>query len=200
MGVNQAIHRLQHPEGDQRFHPVFKLRLAWEFSIETWYEECISDVLAIPFIELSASDYRDLEPNLTEIIWTIRMRCLRHRQELIPYLPDALHHTNCTDRGHCVRDWQTAYSAAMLFFAHTRTFYTGREVFQKLSSVEIPSFNPDCRRLTITELESTGILWREESFIQKGAELIKSFLTSNRPQLPRPEPRIIPSSSPDHIS
>jgi hypothetical protein len=199
MGMDQALYRLRHPEGDLRFHPVFKLRLAWEFSVESWYEECIRDVLAIPFIELCAEDYRDLEPKLTEIILAIRARCHRHRLELVPYLPDALHHTTCADRGRCVRDWQIAYSAAMLFFTHTRTFYTGREVFQKLSVVEIPSFNAECRRLTIAEMENTGILWCEEAFIQKGSEVIKTFLMSERPCSHRPEPRFIsPTPQPNN--
>jgi hypothetical protein len=167
------------------------LRLAWEFQAEEWYEDCLKEILASPPIELVAEDYRDLEPTLTHALLHIRNRCLKHRLELIPYILEATHASNCRDRGRCERDWGTAYSAAMLFYAHTKKFYTGREIFEKLGKVEIPGCQPECRKLTMDELGGSGVMWKEEQFVAKGVETSVGLLKNTRPLLPRPKPRYL---------
>lgn len=195
IGFDQAFDFLRYPSLHitQHLAPVNKLRLAWEFELEDWYDECIRDLFAIPFVELSEEDIAELEPVLVRLVYNVRGKVHRHRLELVPYLPEAIHHRSCPDCGRCVRDWQNAYSQAMLFFAHTRKFFSGREVFTKISQVDIPSFHKECRTLTLTDLESKELLWREELLIANGVEVIKSVIKSRRPSLPRPEPRFLPS-------
>lgn len=188
-GVEEAFDVLKIPQNSSRLNPVYKLRLAWEYSLEKWYDECINDVLQ--YMDLSPEDIRDLEPKLTSLVLCIRDRCQRHRHELVPYLPNTIHHPTCTNNAACITNWQVAFSSAMMFYIHTSKRYTGRDVFTKLQKVDIPDFHPECRRLTMAELESNGILWKEEEFLQKGASAFKSTLISTRPSFPRPEPRFI---------
>lgn len=157
--------------------------------VEGWYEECILDILALPPMELTSNDVSDLDPDIFAAFLAVRARVSRHRLELIPFIPDAIHDMSCTDRGRCSRDWTSAYSHAMLYFAHTRRFYTGREVFDKLKRIETSAIYEDCRRLTIQEVESKGVLWKEETFIRAGADNIKMLLTTTRPKTTRPSPR-----------
>lgn len=188
-GLEQAIDALKNPTGPTRFEPCFKLRLAWEYSVESWYEECILDILALPPMEIRKEDVDDLESAISAAIITVRARIARHRLELIPFIPDVIHDADCSDRGRCSKDWTSCYSFAMLYFAHTRRFYTGREVYQKLKKIEPPSLYEGCRRLTIEDIENRGVLWKEETFIRAGVEAIKQILGSTRPRTLRPNPR-----------
>jgi hypothetical protein len=80
----------------------------------------------------------------------------------------------------------------MLFFAHTKRFYTGREIFGKLRTIEIPGCNPECRKLTMDELETSEVMWKEEQIIAKGTESMRRLLVNIRPVMPRPKPRYLP--------
>lgn len=184
--------------GETQFNPYYALRLAWEFNLEDWYEDTIRTILNNPFFELTTQDVRDIEPKITAIVLSVRMRCHRHRLDLIPYTPEMVHDPSCRDQAACASDWRTAYSSATFVFAQTRKYYSGREVYQELNSMEIPSIREDCRRLTLDEIESKGVLWREEHFIEKAFDAIKSVLVNERPYLPRPNPRYI--STNDHFS
>lgn len=192
-GIEQSLSALMKPSGTLRFEPCFKLRLAWEYMIEDWYEECLLDILALPPMELRVDDMNDVEAEVFAALLATRTRVARHPLELIPFIPDAAHDLSCTDRGRCSRDWTSAYSHAMLYFAHTRRFYTGREVFDKLKKIEPPVIYEDCRRLSIQEVENKGVLWKEETFIRAGTENIKKLLKSARPKSARPIPRFFES-------
>ena len=186
-----ALTHLKESVNGQQLNPYNLLRLVWEFDIVEWYEECILDILHNPFLELTTLDVCEMEPKITAIILTARMKCHRHRLELIPYLPGVIHDPRCQDHASCARDWKTAYSGAMLFFTQTLKFISGRDVFRKLSSVQIPSLGTECRRLTLDEINSTGTLWKEEYFIEEAVVAIKSVLRTERPSSPRPEPRFL---------
>lgn len=187
-GIDAGIHFLSNPaEGE--FKTSFKLRLAWQYNITEWIDSSIAELLTPPFDELTTYEVDDLESEIVMIIVACRERISRHRLELIPYLPDAVHTASCPNRGTCFKNWQTAFSSSMLYFTHTRRFYSGREVFKKLQSLDITNFNPECRRLTLEALESSGVLWREESFINIASESIKKVLARGGPRTPRPEPR-----------
>jgi len=190
-GVKDALLNLQNLEDGKALHPVFRLRLAWQYELDFLYDSAIRDVLSLPFAELTVEDIQDLEPRLLTILLAIRDRCHRHRMELVPYVPNATHDATCTDNKQCEKDWRIAYSMSMLLFTHSRKYYTGREVFHKLSTLEIPSLLKICRRLTFTTLEVNRVLWREEVIIEKGHEAIRNVLLSQRPVTPRPEPRFI---------
>lgn len=188
-GVEQAISALKFPSGPNRFEPCYKLRIAWEYSINDWLEDCILDVLALPPVDISEPDFSDLEAAISSAIMTVRQRIARHRLELIPFIPDVIHATTCIDRGRCSKDWITSYQFAMLYFAHTRRFYTGREVYDKLKKMEPPALYEGCRHLTLADIETRGVLWKEETFIRAGTEAIKKILLSTRPRSSRPSPR-----------
>lgn len=196
VGIEQAADYLKHPIDGKQLTPFFRLRLAWEFRLESWYKDCIREVLQFPFLDITADDISIMEPKVIEAIFGVRARCQRHRMELIPYVRDAIHDSSCQDRVRCSKAWQSAYSSAMLLFAQIRKFHTGREVFQKLFKVEIPHFFENCRQLTLNELESKGILWREETIVERGCEAIAKILSSERPRYPLPEPQFYSGDPP----
>lgn len=193
-GIQQALYHLRAPKGGDQFCPIFKLRLAWQFLAEDWYDECIRDVLKPPYKDLTAEDLSDLECDLASVILRIRSRCSRHRLELVPYTAEVFHHVTCPDQGICAKNWRRAFSAGMLFYTHTVKFYTGRDIFTMIKKVEIPGLQSECRRLTMEELETKGVLWREEVFAQRGVEEVKKLLLNSRPTCPRPKPRFITNS------
>lgn len=187
-GFEQAVMALETP-AEGPFAPAFKLRLAWEFDIESWYDEPIRALLTCPYDEITALDLKELESDIAAVVIAARFRCLKHRNELVPFTPEAIHCHECPDRGGCVKNWQTAFQAAMLFFTHTRKYYSGRDVFAKLNCLDIPCFSPRCRELTMQELEVSGVLWREETFIAGAAADIHQILQSLKPERPQNEPR-----------
>lgn len=191
-----AIEKLENPvEG--KLHPASMLRLGWHYNVFIWFKPCIQELLAPYFKELGPLDMDDLESDILSIISQTRVRILKHRFELIMYCPDAMHVPDCHNRGACVKNWQLAFSSAMLFFAHTRKVFSGREVFEKLSSVDIPNFNPGCRRLTLDTLEVNGVLWREEAFRDLAIDAITNVLKCKRPKTPCPPRRFITSPTSD---
>lgn len=193
VGVDAALSVLQRPflPGGQEFAPCYKLRLAWTFDIEDWYMDILDKILAFPPIQFTQHDFNDLGGELSETISKARVRASRHRLELIPFIPEAQHHAGCVDRGRCGRDWANAYSTAMLFFAHTRRFYSGREVYAKLGQIEVPTVHESCRRLTLHEVSARGVLWKEEAFMQEGKDECLQLLRTTRPPKARPSPRYI---------
>lgn len=191
MGTEQAIHYLMVKKHENRFNPIFKLRLVWHFSLEKWYDDAIKDALFFPFPALTAEVLNDLEPKLAEIIVTLRDRFIRHRLDLITHVHEVKHDSSCEDAFDCAKDWRVAYSSAMLFLGQTRKFFTGREVFRKLEALAIPSMNALCRDHTLNEMESKGFLWKDEQFIQAASEAIKTTLLNERPKQNLPEPRFI---------
>lgn len=193
-GIDAAVKYLNDPpEGP--FKPAFKLRLAWQFRIREWFDSCITELLTHPWDELSPSDYSDLGSDIVYAIVATHKRCLRHRSGLIPYLPEVVHSDECTDRGNCNKNWTLAFSSAMLFYTNTRKYYTGREVYERFVAANIPNLNPRCRDLTLTRIQETGVLWKEEHFIQKALANIKERLESTNPPHPRPPPRYLSSFS-----
>lgn len=189
MGLIEARHALLYPAGHIRFEPCYKLRAAWEVSFEEWYDDCILDILALPPMEITEDDVRDLGHEVAGEITANRLRVAQHRLALVPSIPEVVHHSECPDRKRCSNDWAFVYSAAMTFIAHMKRFYTGREVFEKFKEIESPLIYEKCRRRTFARIGNRGFLWKEEEIISEGAEIIKRILIASRPTNPRPPPR-----------
>lgn len=196
VGVKDALSILRNPPGNQVFAPCFKLRLAWQFMVEDWYQECVDDIFGFPPLEFNHNDFNDLGGEVSAAINSARVRVYRHRLELIPFIPEPAHASNCVDRGRCARDWSHAYSTAMLFFAHTRRFYTGRDVFSRLKAMEVASPLEECRKMTLTDISDRGVLWKEEQFLEEGKLVVLDLLRSTRPTSIRPKPRYVPKDDP----
>jgi hypothetical protein len=186
IGAEEARDNILHPKDGKLLAPGYKLR---EYSIEEWYDECIQGMVKLPFVDLIPGDVRGMECDLTSEILRIRIQCQQYRPQLVTYLPDPKHHSTCKNRGICTRNWQSTFSDASLLFSHISQFKTGREVFEKLKSIDVPGFHPECRKLAFNELESSGILWGEETIPKIEAESVKRILMKVKPILPRPEPR-----------
>lgn len=183
------------PPGFTRFPPCFKLRLAWQYQVEDWLDECIMDIIALPPLVLDRDDHRDLEEDVIVALNTCHESVRQHRMELIPYIPEPKHVAECKDRGRCARDWTTSYASAMLLFAHTRHYYSGREVFDKLKTIEVHTVHDACRKLTLADIEKRCVLWKEEVILEEGKAKIRSLLLNSRPMHPRPPVRLVDQSS-----
>lgn len=194
-GVEAALTILRNPGGSIRFPPCYKLRLAWQYQVEDWYDECVMDIISLPPVVLEREDLRDLEESITVVINEISERVRKHRLELIPYIPEPKHTSTCLDPGRCARDWSISYATAMLLFAHTRHYYSGREVYDKLRKIEVHTVHESCRSLTLQDINDRGVLWKEEEILDKGKETLKKLLTSTRPMHPRPPARFVDKES-----
>lgn len=189
MGVDQSVHNLLVKKQECRFNPIYKLRMVWQFQLEKWYDDSITDVLQLPFTSLTAHDISDLGPKLTEVFIALRERFVRHRIELMTHVQEVKHDSACLDNADCAKEWRVAYSKAMLFFGQTRKYLSGREVIKKLDAIFVPNLNAYCREHTFETIFEKGFLWQDEEFISTTASAIKKFISIHRPQEPLPEPR-----------
>jgi len=191
MGVEQAIERLGNPSNKRSFQPCYKLRLAWEFEIKQWYEDCLMEILSFPPNPLSKEDVRDLEPELVAIFMSVRESVQRYRLSMLTTIPDVRHGRACDadNRGRCTKEYINAYLAAVMNFAHTADYQSGRDVFGILKKLDVPGVHADCKKANLIYLRDNNILWKEEELCQLGCTRMKRVLESTRPQLPRPEPR-----------
>lgn len=194
-GVQAALTILRNPSGSIRFPPCFKLRLAWQYQVEDWYDECLKDIMCLPPAVFDCDDLRDLEEPITVLVTEIFEHIRKHRLELIPYVPEPKHTATCLDPGRCARDWSLSYSSAMLLFAHTRHYYSGREVYDKLRKIEVHTVHESCRTLTLQDIKDRGVLWKEEDILEKGVEALRKLLTTTRPSHPRPPARFVDKNS-----
>lgn len=194
-GIDAALTILRNPSGSDRFPPCFKLRLAWQYQVDDWYDECIMDIMCLPPAVLDCDDLRELEEPITVLITEIFERIRKHRLELIPYVPEPKHTATCLDPGRCARDWSISYATAMLLFAHTRHYYSGRDVFEKLRKIEVHTVHESCRTRTLDDIKDRGVLWKEEEILEKGVESIKKLLSTSRPTHRRPPARFVDKKS-----
>lgn len=190
-GFDLALVHLRVPALAPHFNPYFALRLAWESQSECWTDECIKQALTQPFREITPADVSDLEPQISGSLYSLHAQCFRHRMSLVSFVPEVIHDPSCGQQGQCSRNWKSAFSSAMMFFVSTRKHFSGREVYQKLSAIEIPNLRDLCRALTFSDIETRGVLWREEQFIRTAEKEIKTHIMTYRPASPRPKPRYI---------
>jgi hypothetical protein len=191
-GVNQAISAIRSQiHVKERLAPTFKLRVAWELRLTDLYDEFVRELLSFPFVQLRKEDYASMGPAIAVAVHQIRDRIMRHRSDLVSYVPSAVHADGCPDHGRCGRDWSAAYSTAMLFYTNTRRFYTGRQIFEKIENVNVPSMYQACRAENLEVISAKGVLWREEEYLEMGVEAIKNILGSDNVPFPRPDPHFI---------
>lgn len=190
MGITEAWDNIVAPS-ETPFHPVYKIRIAWLYSLTEHYESCARDLLDLPPLELSRLDYRDLGPEITDICIQTRLRIQSHRIRQITHIPNCAHDRLCLDNNRCQMDWGYGYSIVTLFFAHTARFFSGREVFEKLSTLEIPGLFSGCRQASLEQLKVKGTLWKEETFVEEGVDVICAFMRNHQATNFRPEPRFL---------
>lgn len=184
-----ALYFLGLPEYD--FLPASKLRVAWHYGVDSWYDGCIQELLN-PLHDrdkLTTEDINDLGSEISNIILDTRARIRKHQRNLHRIRTNVVHSKDCTDRGGCINP--CAFQSALLFYINTYQITSGRDIFKQLSALDIPNFDPECRRKTLAGLELSGVLWKDDEYRADGINGIKKIVLNQNPPGPRPEPRVL---------
>jgi hypothetical protein len=124
IAIKQAMNFLSSTEVQNLLSPCARLRIAWEFQLEAFYDEAVHAVLNIrPFTSFTFNDIIDLESQLLSEILQIYHDAATTHLKLLGYLPNLIHvQTVCTSKQAqhaCELHWREAYSSYIHLLGNT---------------------------------------------------------------------------------
>jgi hypothetical protein len=160
--------------------PSQTLKIAITFHIVEWYEPAARSLIGCHHQEMNEDDFRFTPPEVMQLIWKCRHEIQQHHSALAcrpyPVSHDGACCPNDYDMLSCQGPWDIAWKAVMLFLIRPDHPESGRDVFRRLSGMEIPGMRPNCRAYTLESLESKGSLWKGEDILAKGIAAILEWI------------------------
>jgi hypothetical protein len=179
-GIRHALYHLRDAE---HIHPTYRLSLALHYHHSALVQTGVVDLLRMPFAVLTATDLRDLEPELTAIINKYRHKITVHRMSLVCHLATFVHIYNCTNHAECESRWPVAYRSCTRQLANPTSSAAGRDILAKFMLEVIPGMNPDCFRITMDTIEASQGFWKEERLAIEAVEEVRE-LVADQDRLP----------------